>query len=148
MEARILEEAERATRYLDASTEERITKVVEDELIKAHMHTIVEVGLFVFVCLSVCVYIVCVLRAHLQPCFMLFVKMEISGVVHMLKTNKKDDLHCMYKLFTRVQDGGLKTIIDCMSSFLRDTGKALVMEEEDDAAGRNAILFVQVYTPY
>ncbi|XP_065889217.1 cullin-3-like isoform X2 [Dysidea avara] len=111
VEARILEEAERATRYLDASTEERITKVVEDELIKAHMHTIVE--------------------------------MENSGVVHMLKTNKKDDLHCMYKLFIRVQDGGLKTIIDCMSSFLRDTGKALVMEEEDDAAGRNAIHFVQ-----
>jgi len=45
VEARILEEAERATRYLDASTEERITKVVEDELIKAHMHTIVEVSL-------------------------------------------------------------------------------------------------------
>lgn len=43
VEARITEEAERATRYLDASTEERITKVVEDELIKAHMHTIVEV---------------------------------------------------------------------------------------------------------
>jgi len=72
------------------------------------------------------------------------VKMENSGVVHMLKTNKKDDLHCMYKLFTRVQDGGLKTIIDCLSSFLRDTGKALVMEEEEDAAGRNAIHFVQV----
>ena len=76
------------------------------------------------------------------------VKMENSGVVHMLKTNKKDDLHCMYKLFIRVQDGGLKTIIDCMSSFLRDTGKALVMEEEDDAAGRNAIHFVQVCNPH
>lgn len=111
VEARITEEAERATRYLDASTEERITKVVEDELIKAHMHTIVE--------------------------------MENSGVVHMLKTNKKADLQCMYKLFTRVQDGGLKTIIDCLSTFLRDTGKALVTEEEEDSGGKNAILFVQ-----
>lgn len=62
----------------------------------------------------------------------------------MLKTNKKDDLHCMYKLFTRVQDGGLKTIIDCLSGFLRDTGKALVTEEEEDSGGKNAILFVQV----
>lgn len=70
--------------------------------------------------------------------------MENSGVVHMLKTNKKSDLQCMYKLFTRVQDGGLKTIIDCLSTFLRDTGKALVTEEEEDAGGKNAILFVQV----
>ena len=62
----------------------------------------------------------------------------------MLKTNKKADLQCMYKLFTRVQDGGLKTIIDCLSSFLRDTGKALVTEEEEDSGGKNAILFVQV----
>lgn len=73
-----------------------------------------------------------------------FIKMENSGVVHMLKTNKKADLHCMYKLFKRVQDGGLKTIIDCLSSFLRDTGKALVNEEEEDSGGKNAILFVQV----
>lgn len=72
------------------------------------------------------------------------IKMENSGVVHMLKTNKKADLQCMYKLFTRVQDGGLKTIIDCLSTFLRDTGKALVTEEEEDAGGKNAILFVQV----
>ena len=49
VEARITEEAERATRYLDASTEERITRVVEDELIKAHMHTIVEVEVACFV---------------------------------------------------------------------------------------------------
>ena len=54
MEARITEEAERATRYLDASTEERITKVVEEELIKAHMHTIVEVMVTHFVMISQC----------------------------------------------------------------------------------------------
>lgn len=42
VEARITEEAERAKLYLDESTECRIVEVVEDELIKKHMRTIVE----------------------------------------------------------------------------------------------------------
>ena len=42
VEARITEEAERAKLYLDESTEPRIVEVVEDELIKKHMRTIVE----------------------------------------------------------------------------------------------------------
>lgn len=42
VEARITEEAERAKLYLDESTELRIVEVVEDELIKKHMRTIVE----------------------------------------------------------------------------------------------------------
>ena len=42
VEQRINEEAERATHYLDESTEPRIVEVVEDELIKRHMKTIVE----------------------------------------------------------------------------------------------------------
>lgn len=42
VEARITEEAERAKLYLDESTEPRIVEVVEDELIKKHMKTIVE----------------------------------------------------------------------------------------------------------
>ncbi|CRL00700.1 CLUMA_CG013957, isoform A [Clunio marinus] len=42
VEARITEEAERAKLYLDESTEPRIVDVVEDELIKNHMRTIVE----------------------------------------------------------------------------------------------------------
>lgn len=46
VEARINEEAERATHYLDESTEERIVEVVETELIKNHMKTIVEVRKF------------------------------------------------------------------------------------------------------
>lgn len=41
-EARINEEAERAKNYLDVSTESRIIQVVEEELIKKHMKTIVE----------------------------------------------------------------------------------------------------------
>jgi cullin 3 len=107
VEARINEEAERAKHYLDVSTEPRIVEVVEDELIKKHMRTIVE--------------------------------MENSGVVHMLKYQKTDDLGCMYKLFSRVHEG-LKTMADCISRYLREQGKALV--REDEAA--NAITFVQV----
>ena len=61
-------------------------KVVEEELIKRHMKTIVE--------------------------------MEGSGVVHMLKNNRMDDLACMYKLFGRVSDGH-KTVGDCVSRYLR-----------------------------
>lgn len=44
VEARINEEAERAKHYLDVSTEPRIVEVVEEELIKKHMKTIVEVS--------------------------------------------------------------------------------------------------------
>merc|ERR1711962_340092 len=42
VEQRINEEAERATHYLDESTENRIVEVVEEELIKRHMKKIVE----------------------------------------------------------------------------------------------------------
>jgi cullin 3 len=66
--------------------------------------------------------------------------MENSGVVHMLKNQKTEDLACMYKLFSRVADG-LKTMADCVSQYLREQGKALVQEEE---GGTNAISFVQV----
>lgn len=46
VEARINEEAERATHYLDKTTEEPIVKVLEEELISKHMKTIVEVSLW------------------------------------------------------------------------------------------------------
>lgn len=45
VEARIIEESERAKHYLDESTESRIVEVVEEELIKKNMKTIVEVKL-------------------------------------------------------------------------------------------------------
>lgn len=98
VETRINEESERAKHYLDDSTEPRIVDVVEEELIKKHMKTIVE--------------------------------MENSGVVHMLRNHKTEDLACMYKLFGRVADG-LKTMSDCVSHYLREQGKALVQEEEE-----------------
>ncbi|XP_018008708.1 cullin-3 [Hyalella azteca] len=43
VEHRIQEEADRAKHYLDENTERRIVEVVEEELIKKHMKTIVEV---------------------------------------------------------------------------------------------------------
>lgn len=107
VEARITEEAERAKLYLDKQTEFRIISVVEDELIKKHMRSIVE--------------------------------MENSGVVYMLKNTKFDDLACMYTLFSRVEDG-LKTIVDCVSGYLREQGRMLVKEEE---SGTNPITYVQ-----
>jgi len=107
VEARIIEEGERANHYLVESTEQRIVEVVEEELIKKHMKTIVE--------------------------------MENSGVVHMLKCQKTDDLHCMYKLLSRVSDG-LRTMASCVSQHLREEGKVLVTEEE---GGANALNFVQ-----
>lgn len=66
--------------------------------------------------------------------------MENSGVVHMLKNQKTEDLACMYKLFSRVSDG-LKTVSDCVSHYLKEQGKMLVQEED---GGTNAITFVQV----
>ncbi|KAJ8670266.1 hypothetical protein QAD02_001525 [Eretmocerus hayati] len=42
VEARIIEESDRAKHYLDESTETRIVEVVEEELIKKNMKTIVE----------------------------------------------------------------------------------------------------------
>jgi len=111
VEARINEEAERATHYLDESTEQRIVEVVEEELIKRHMRTIVE--------------------------------MEGSGVVHMLKNNRMEDLACMYKLFGRVSEGH-KTIGECVSRYLREEGKALVTQATEESSQQtNAVTYIQ-----
>lgn len=55
------------------------------------------------------------------------------------------DLACMYKLFSRVPNG-LKTMCECMSSYLREQGKALVSEEGE---GKNPVDYIQVgfYVP-
>lgn len=50
------------------------------------------------------------------------------------------DLGCMYKLFSRVPNG-LKTMCECMSSYLREQGKALVSEEGE---GKNPVDYIQV----
>lgn len=51
------------------------------------------------------------------------------------------DLACMYKLFSRVHDG-LKTMVACVSSYLREQGKALVTEDEGGKS--DALTFVKV----
>jgi cullin 3 len=101
VDERIREESERANHYLDKSTEPRIVKVLEDELISSHMKTIVE--------------------------------MENSGVYHMLKHDKHEDLSYMYKLFHRVPNG-LQTIADCMSAYLREQGRNLVTSSSSSTA--------------
>uniref|UniRef100_A0A8C6TYB5 Cullin 3 n=1 Tax=Neogobius melanostomus TaxID=47308 RepID=A0A8C6TYB5_9GOBI len=67
------------------------------------------------------------------------VEMENSGLVHMLKNGKTEDLACMYKLFSRVPNG-LKTMCECMSAYLREQGKALVSEEGE---GKNPVDYIQ-----
>ena len=42
VEQRIKEEGERAKNYLDPSTEKQIVRVIEEELIRKHLKTIVE----------------------------------------------------------------------------------------------------------
>jgi hypothetical protein len=66
--------------------------------------------------------------------------MENSGIAHILKNEKTDDLASMYELFSRVA-GGPEMMADCVSQYLREQGKALVQE---DNGGTNAINFVQV----
>ncbi|ETE67984.1 Cullin-3, partial [Ophiophagus hannah] len=68
------------------------------------------------------------------------VEMENSGLVHMLKNGKTEDLACMYKLFSRVPNG-LKTMCECMSTYLREQGKALVSEEGE---GKNPVDYIQL----
>uniref|UniRef100_A0A8C4Q7Q7 Cullin 3b n=1 Tax=Eptatretus burgeri TaxID=7764 RepID=A0A8C4Q7Q7_EPTBU len=67
------------------------------------------------------------------------VEMENSGLVHMLKHGKTEDLACMYKLFGRVPNG-LKAMCECMSGYLREQGKALVTEEGE---GKNPVDYIQ-----
>jgi len=69
-EARLAEEHARARHYLKPSTEPKLKRIVETELVSRHARTVVE--------------------------------MESSGCVAMLKAGRANDLHNMYKLFTRV----------------------------------------------
>ena len=52
------------------------------------------------------------------------------------------DLARMHRLFIRVKDG-LKTVCDCMRGYLREQGKALVVEEEGESS-KNPITYIQV----
>ncbi|XP_031623522.1 cullin-3 isoform X1 [Contarinia nasturtii] len=69
------------------------------------------------------------------------VEMENSGVVHMIKNTKTEDLACIYKLFSRLNDDALKTIAEAVSGYLREQGRQLVTVKEDEQT--NPITFVQ-----
>ena len=127
--ARIREEGERAVHYLDKSTEDRIIRVLE--------------GLS-FVCLSISTNKSFprstdeLISKHIRT----IVDMENSGVSHMLKFNKCDDLAMMYKLFERVPNGHV-TIAECMSAYLREQGRLLVTENQVEER-KNPIIYIQV----
>ncbi|RDX62284.1 Cullin-3A, partial [Mucuna pruriens] len=57
------------------------------------------------------------------------VHMENSGLVNMLVDDKYEDLQRMYNLFRRVS-AGLTIVKEVMTSFIRDTGKQLIMDPE------------------
>ncbi|KAM9323145.1 cullin-3-B-like [Pholidichthys leucotaenia] len=67
------------------------------------------------------------------------VEMENSGLVHMLKNVKTEDLASMYKLFSHVLNG-LKTMCECMSTYLREQGKTLALEDRE---GKNPVDYIQ-----
>ncbi|WJX65599.1 Cullin-3A [Trifolium repens] len=96
-ERRLNEEMERVSHYLDPSSESKIIKVVETEMIENHMHTLVD--------------------------------MENSGLVNMFVDDKYEDLERIYNLFRRVPSG-LTIVKDVMTSFIRETGKQLIMDPE------------------
>jgi hypothetical protein len=53
------------------------------------------------------------------------------------------DLARMFRLFQRVKDG-LQAVCECLRTYLREQGVALVKEEETGDSGKNAINYVQV----
>ena len=57
------------------------------------------------------------------------VEMENSGMVPLLRDDKLADLQRMYGLLRRV-DGGLELMRNTMGGYLRETGRALVTDQE------------------
>eukprot|EP00027_Filamoeba_sp_ATCC50430_P010543 CAMPEP_0168562902 /NCGR_PEP_ID=MMETSP0413-20121227/12379_1 /TAXON_ID=136452 /ORGANISM="Filamoeba nolandi, Strain NC-AS-23-1" /LENGTH=717 /DNA_ID=CAMNT_0008594377 /DNA_START=100 /DNA_END=2253 /DNA_ORIENTATION=+ len=57
------------------------------------------------------------------------IEMEHSGIISMLRDDKIEDLKRMYNLFGRVSNGHA-LMREVMSNFVKETGKALIMDEE------------------
>ena len=69
--------------------------------------------------------------------------MDNSGVVHILKCQKTDDLHSVYNLLSRVPDG-LQTMASCISTHLCKELEALMnaiksSRGERGHSGRNSL---------
>eukprot|EP00117_Sycon_ciliatum_P030153 scpid29936/ scgid23840/ Cullin-3 len=70
------------------------------------------------------------------------VEMENSGVVHMLKHGREEDLACMFKLLCRIPDGK-PLMIAATSAHLRSEGRSLVNDEESGDRNQNPVTFIQ-----
>merc|ERR1711892_1050826 len=69
------------------------------------------------------------IQKHLKT----IVEMENSGVVYMLKNQKVDDLHAMYKVLNRVEKEGVDAMKQAASSYLREQGMAIVKDSSKKA---------------
>lgn len=58
------------------------------------------------------------------------VEMEDSGVEHMLRNLMTEDLARLFRLLNCVQ-GGVKTLLDCVSKYLRNLGRSIVNDHGD-----------------
>ncbi|KAH7967935.1 hypothetical protein HPB52_004174 [Rhipicephalus sanguineus] len=61
------------------------------------------------------------------------VDMEDSGVQHMLNNRMTEDLARLFRFFKCVQ-GGVKTLLDCVSKTLRNLGRSIVNEHGDSVS--------------
>merc|ERR1711892_82510 len=68
------------------------------------------------------------IQKHLKT----IVEMENSGVVYMLKNQKVDDLHAMYKVLNRVEKEGVDAMKQAASSYLREQGMAILKDSFGD----------------
>ena len=57
------------------------------------------------------------------------IEMEHSGIISMLRDDKIEDLKRMYNLFGRVSNGH-SIMREFMSNYIKETGKAILMDEE------------------
>jgi len=64
------------------------------------------------------------IQKHLKT----IVEMENSGVVYMLKNEKVEELHAMYKVLNRVEKEGVDAMKQAASSYLREQGMAIVKD--------------------
>ncbi|KAH7932582.1 hypothetical protein HPB52_024300 [Rhipicephalus sanguineus] len=61
------------------------------------------------------------------------VDMEDSGVQHILNSSMTEDLTRLFRFFKCVQ-GGVKTLLDCVSKHLRNLGRSIVNEHGDSVS--------------
>jgi cullin 3 len=71
----------------------------------------------------------------------IIIEAKDTGLHHMLKFNKCDDLATMYKLFEHIEICH-STMVDYLSVYLREQGRILVTENTEER--KSPITYVQV----